>query len=285
MVVQSPSSPTMDNFDFGSSMGLSYQSVPSSPKRFGDYNYLSAPSSPSRLSQLYAEFEYFSSNSPSSFEAANKTDDEGNEDSSFAFFVSGESDKSSRSAEELFVGGKIKPLNESRNSKDPFVSEQKRGRERERASTTATLSSSNSGRRTARSHSPYRKSLWESEQQQQQQRQQQPRINKEELSSSSVLSSSSSSKGSKRWSLKDFLLFRSASEGRASSKKYYKKNGNEEVKGSSSFRSSDSSRKKGPVSAHELHYNMKKAESEDMKKRTFLPYRQGILGRLGGFGL
>lgn len=53
----------------------------------------------------------------------------------------------------------------------------------------------------------------------------------------------------------------------------------------SSFRSSDSSRRKGPVSAHELHYAMKKAESQDMKKKTFLPYRQGILGRLSGFGI
>ncbi|ESW32814.1 hypothetical protein PHAVU_001G019300 [Phaseolus vulgaris] len=274
VVIQSPSSPTMDNFDFGSNMGSIYHSVPSSPKGFGNY-FLSAPTSPSRFSQLYSEFEYFSSTDTSSFEAANKThDEEDKDDYSFAFSVSCESDKSSRSAEELFDGGRIKPLNESGDAL-------RRGRGKEKVS-------SNSGRRVTRSHSPYR---WEAEkqqkeQQQQQQQQQQPRINKDE---SSVLSSSSSSKGSsKRWWLRDLLLFRSASEGRGSSKdplkKYYKKNGNEEVKGSASFRSSESSRRKGQ-SAHELHYAMKRAESEDMKKRTFLPYRQGILGRLAGFGI
>ncbi|KAK7383099.1 hypothetical protein VNO78_28768 [Psophocarpus tetragonolobus] len=278
VVVQSPSSPSMDNFDFGGNM---YHSVPSSPKGFGNY-YVSAPASPSRMSELYTDFEYFSSTEETSFEAANKIDDEEKkEDYSFAFYVNGESDKWSRSAEELFDGGKIKPLNESGSgSKDPVG--ERRGRERERGC-SKTLSSSNSGRRVTRSHSPYRKS-WEAEKQQAQ-----PRSNKEEPS---VLSSSSTgSKGSRRWSLKDFLLFRSASEGRGSSKdalkKYYKKNNSnsEEVKGSSSFRSSDSSRRKGTVSPHELHYAMKKAESEDMKKRTFLPYRQGILGRLAGFGL
>jgi len=264
----------MDNFDFGSNMGSIYHSVPSSPKGFGNY-FLSAPTSPSRLSQLYSEFEYFSSTDTSSFEAANKVhDDEDKDDYSFAFSVSSESDKPSRSAEELFDGGKIKPLNESRDPKREEI----RGRGKEKLS-------SNSGRRVTRSHSPYR---WEAEkpQKETQQQQQQPRSNKEE---SSVLSSSSSSKGSKRWWLRDLLLFRSASEGRGSSKdplkKYYKKNGNEEVKGSSSFRSSDSSRRKGQVSAHELHYAMKRAESEDMKKRTFLPYKQGILGRLAGFGI
>ena len=292
VVVQSPSSPNMDTFDFGGNMGSIFQSVPSSPIGFGNY-YLSAPASPSRMSELYTEFEYYSSASPSSFEAGNKIDDddedENNNDYSFAFYVNrDQSDKSSRSAEELFDGGKIKPLNES--SRATSVAEQKRGRERERSSsstTTTKLSSSNSGvRRVARSLSPYRKS-WEVEQQKEQ-----PRIISKEESSASVLSSStSSSKGSKRWSLKDFLLFRSASEGRGSSKdalkKYYnKKNSNEEVKGSSSFRSSDSSRsRKGTISAHELHYAMKKAESEDMKKRTFVPYKQGILGRLAGFGI
>ncbi|BAT82701.1 hypothetical protein LR48_Vigan01g330700 [Vigna angularis] len=278
VVIQSPSSPTMDNFDFGSNMGSIYHSVPSSPKGFGNY-FLSAPTSPSRLSQLYSEFEYFSSAATSSFEAAadkihDEDDDDDKDDYSFAFSVSRESDKSSRSAEELFDGGKIKPLNESRDSKDP-KSEERRGRGKEK------LPSSSSNRRVTRSHSPYR---WEAEKQQ---LQQQPKSNKEE---SSVLSSSSSSKGgSKRWWLTDLLLFRSASEGRGSGKdplkKYYKKNGNEEVKGSSSFRSSDSSRRKGQVSAHELHYAMKRAESKDMKKRTFLPYRQGILGRLAGFGI
>lgn len=309
VVVQSPSSPPMDNFDFSSgTMSSPYLSAPSSPKRFGEY-YLSAPTSPSRISQLYSEFEYFASIADSStIEAAENTtnnDDEEDDGSNFAFFVSRESEKSSRSAEELFDGGKIKAMKAenmlpSLSNKNPVLeTEQRRGRDRNRATTASTtLSSSNSGRRVSRSHSPFRKPHYtlESEQLQQQQAQ----SNKEESKSSaklslsnsgaSISSSSGSSKGSRRWSLKDFLLFRSASEGRGSSKdalnKYpvaFKKN-EVEVR-SSSFRSSDRTRRKGPVSAHEFHYAMKKAESDDMRKKTFLPYKQGILGRLSGFGL
>lgn len=38
---------------------------------------------------------------------------------------------------------------------------------------------------------------------------------------------------------------------------------------------------KGCVSPHEMHYMMQKAQSEELRKRTFLPYRQGLLGCLG----
>lgn len=34
-------------------------------------------------------------------------------------------------------------------------------------------------------------------------------------------------------------------------------------------------------SAHELHYTAKRAQAEEMRKKTFLPYRQGLLGCLG----
>lgn len=36
-----------------------------------------------------------------------------------------------------------------------------------------------------------------------------------------------------------------------------------------------------PASAHELHYTANRAQAEEMKKRTYLPYRQGLLGCLG----
>ncbi|XP_052192991.1 uncharacterized protein LOC127801691 [Diospyros lotus] len=36
-----------------------------------------------------------------------------------------------------------------------------------------------------------------------------------------------------------------------------------------------------PPSAHELHYKANRAHAEEMRKRTFLPYRQGLLGCLG----
>ncbi|KAK8622288.1 hypothetical protein V6N13_117210 [Hibiscus sabdariffa] len=99
-------------------------------------------------------------------------------------------------------------------------------------------------------------------------------------------------KGNKKWKLKDLLLFRSASEGRATSikepfRKYSvlsKKEAAEDVK-NASFRSSESAssskRRAHMVSAHELHYTANRAVTEEMRRRTFLPYKQGLLGCLG----
>ncbi|KAI5393096.1 uncharacterized protein LOC127093527 [Lathyrus oleraceus] len=301
----------METFNFSNgTMSSPYLSPPSSPKRFGEY-YLSAPSSPSRLSELYSQIDYLSIMDQTSSTSKKNNNvvvddddvyDHDDEGGGFAFFVNHDESKnmSTRSAEELFHGGKIKPFEETKVVVEPRkqqnnvgvgFDDERRGRERERTKGTDS-SLNNSGRRVTRSHSPYRKSNYTFELEEQNfQQKQQPRMIKEE-------SKSSSSKGSRRWKLSDLLLFRSASEGRGSNKdplkKHfvgYKKNNNniEEVKGSS-FRSSESFsnnglRKKGQVSAHEMHYAMKKAESQDMKKRTFLPYRQGILGRLSGFGL
>ena len=333
MEVAAPT-PAMD-FDFSGATNSPFLSAPSSPQRFGQY-FLSAPTSPSRFSGFNPDFDYFStlngdSSSTSSIpfgwvekpgtpKSSNMATEDQNDDDSFAFYVSHESEKSSRSAEELFDSGKIKPLKSpasleveefkfpvspnlsSKQPKSPkkmirdafspkrnndsvhFAvaadrtqneSEQlRRGRDRTPAS---VIPSSNSGRRATRSQSPSHYACDEGQNSKQQ-------INKDE----------SSSKSSKKWRLRDFLLFRSASEGRGTSKdplrKYsvlYKKP--EEAK-ASSFRSSENStttlalRKKGPVSAHEFHYAMKRAESQDLKKKTFLPYKRGILGRLAGFG-
>lgn len=295
-------SSNMETFNFSNgTMSSPYLSPPSSPKRFGEF-YLSAPSSPSRLSELYSQIDYLSiiDQTSSTNKNNNVAVDHDDEGGGFAFFVNQDKSKNSpmtRSAEELFHGGKIKPFEETKVVVEPRkqqnnvgvgFGDERRGRDRERTKGTDS-SLNNSGRRVTRSHSPYRKSNYalDLEEQNIQLQKQEPRITKEE-------SKSSSSKGSRRWKLSDLLLFRSASEGRGSNKDplkkhfvgYKKSNNNvEEVKGSS-FRSSESfSRKKGQVSAHEMHYAMKKAESQDMKKRTFLPYRQGILGRLSGFGL
>ncbi|GAU15382.1 hypothetical protein TSUD_04510 [Trifolium subterraneum] len=301
-------------------MSSPYLSPPSSPKRFGEF-YLSAPSSPTRLSEIYREIDYLSSieTSSSTNNNNNLVDDDDHEvGGGFAFFVNHDESKksSTRSAEELFHGGKIKPMTneeakvvlprkQQKNKGTGFIDEsfdERRGRDRERTESSSSSLNNNSGRRVTRSHSPspYRKSNHTLELEEQNSQQQQPRINKEESKiSRNTPNSGSVSKGSRRWKLSDLLLFRSASEGRGSNKdplkKYFvgnnnKKNTNEEVIKGSSFRSSESfsnhgSRKKGQVSAHEIHYAMKKAESQDMKKRTFLPYRQGILGRLSGFGL
>ncbi|XP_045822983.1 uncharacterized protein LOC123915786 [Trifolium pratense] len=287
---QSPTmSPTMDHFNFN--MLSPYLSAPSSPKRFGEAFYLSAPTSPSRF---FSQFE--------------------DEDVGFAFSVNRESDSSPRSAEELFHGGKIKPLESAtspllspnrvkkspiskgkkaiieafspKNKKDSSL--ERRGRDR-----TPASEFSNSGRRVTRSHSPYRTSkyTWVEEQQRNHQQQQQQHSNNKEDSVEAV-PVTNSSKSSRIWRLRDFLLFRSASEGRGTSKdpfiKYpvsYNKKLSEEGKVLSSIPPIPRSRRKeNGVSAHELHYARKKAESEDLKKRTFLPYKQGILGRLAGLG-
>ncbi|GLJ48333.1 hypothetical protein SUGI_1020330 [Cryptomeria japonica] len=137
------------------------------------------------------------------------------------------------------------------------------------------------------------------------------------------------SKGTKRWSLKDFL-FRSASEGRAQSKdrlwglsippakqsEKHKSSGkgvkssdskaasktsdksrqqHDDLKGSHGKSAEDlknysanprsgsfsKSGRRAPISPHELHYTANRAQSEELRKRTFLPYRQGLLGCLG----
>lgn len=36
-----------------------------------------------------------------------------------------------------------------------------------------------------------------------------------------------------------------------------------------------------PPSPHELHYKANRAQAEELRKKTFLPYRQGLLGCLG----
>ncbi|CAM8959791.1 unnamed protein product [Rhodiola kirilowii] len=123
---------------------------------------------------------------------------------------------------------------------------------------------------------------------------------------SSFWASFSFTKAYRKWKIKD-LLFRSASEGRSTDKvtvdpalmnytiltKRKCREDRNQVKAESSFRSSSngsssmngsgSGRRRGgvPVSAHELHYTVNRAVSEEMKRKTFLPYKQSLLGCLG----
>ncbi|GLT94836.1 hypothetical protein SLE2022_125540 [Rubroshorea leprosula] len=127
--------------------------------------------------------------------------------------------------------------------------------------------------------------------------------------SASSSRSSSAGRSSKRWVfLKDFL--RSKSEGRSNNKfwstisfsptKEKKLGGNQTVspagpvqdskerKGSSG---SENQRERKPVngvgkrrvarSPHELHYTTNRAHAEEMRKKTYLPYRHGLFGCLG----
>lgn len=386
------------DFNFDSACSSPYMTAPSSPQRFGNF-FLSAPASPTRVSAASSSALYGvdlsripSRNSASSIipfkweekpgvpkgtEDKNdningtRNDNKSNEnDEDFEFDFSGQLEKTSLSAaDELFDGGKIRPLKppprlqvgtsgsydsgpssvatsprspRSRISQgkkmvqevlmsprrkkdedfDPFAAAIEETRKQEklvrgRERSTAEGSSGNFARKGTRSLSPMRVSdtlLFDPEENS-------PRLsekmvpdansstsNSSKSAYSSILSAISFAKDyRKKWKLRDLLLFRSASEGRASSaseslRKYVvlskraaaaaapgpaTPSAAEEVR-NSSFRSTDSvgsvsSRRRSgpPVSAHELHYTVNRAVSEEMKKKTFLPYKQGLLGCLG----
>ncbi|KAF3446695.1 hypothetical protein FNV43_RR11875 [Rhamnella rubrinervis] len=299
------------DFDFTGAVTSPRSSAPSTPKRFGDYLF-SAPASPTRMSELYREFEEFSisindgyggSSGSSSSVPKEITAREDQEEFAFNFCV--ELERASLSAEELFDGGKIKPLEPPPESEKGGLKQGKkiirkalspkrtavdgtskrspneRGRDRAPA-----LSSSS--RRAARSLSPLRVSQypWEEEQQVQENNNNKQQQLADLATKESLSSSSSSKSSSRKWSLKDFLLFRSASEGRATDKdpfmrRYtvtpFNKKHDQDIKNANS---GSASRRRGPVSAHELHYNRKRAAAEDSKRKTYLPYKQSILGRL-----
>ncbi|CDY11432.1 BnaA09g39980D [Brassica napus] len=116
--------------------------------------------------------------------------------------------------------------------------------------------------------------------------------------SASSSRSSSYGRNSKKWIFIKDLLHRSKSEGRG--------NGKEKFWSSISFSPSNFKDKKlkseaenaatpaagkptngiakrrgSQPSAHELHYTTNRAQAEEMKKRTYLPYRHGLFGCLG----
>ncbi|CAN0922229.1 hypothetical protein LINGRAHAP2_LOCUS32985 [Linum grandiflorum] len=312
-------------FDFNDARPLPFLSAPASPRRFGDFT-LSAPTSPSRVAEFYRSFEDFSIMVPFHWEERPGTPKSPRKlpsfkDEDFAFDFSADMEKESLHADELFDGGKIRPLKlpprllqvedvksprspiekgkriiigalspRKKKVSDPFEAAKERGRR-------DGLTSSSSRRGKTRSLSPYRVSQypWEEDerQQQQQQQQQQTELGGSKATSLSTAVTATKSSSSRKWRFRDLLLFRSASEGRASDRDTYRKHAaafglfrrHDDVK-SCSIRSSDSSgsnsgsRRKGPVSAHELHYTTNKAASEGLRKKTFLPYKQGILGRL-----
>ncbi|XVE66874.1 hypothetical protein DITRI_Ditri08aG0115000 [Diplodiscus trichospermus] len=363
------------DFNFDSTCSSPYMTAPSSPQRLANI-FFSAPNSPSTCdsSSFHRELNHVShvTNSSSAvpfqweekpgtpkrkgfdgcrsvdIEDQRNADDGGGCEEDFEFNFSGQLERTSLSAEELFDGGKIRPLKpppayeqfsstvsspRSPKSKafrkedfDPFeaaieksskrvaalkeppqqkqehdqkntqLQSQQRGRERTSGSSSSSSSYSYVHKKS-RSLSPFRVSDIMFEQDESS-----PQSEKVTISStpsnnpksyvSSILSAISFSKGSRRWKLKDLLLFRSASEGRAASKdplrKYslLSKKEPEDVK-NASFRSIESigsvssSRRKAPVSPHELHYTANRAVSEEMKRKTFLPYKQGLLGCLG----
>ena len=161
-----------------------------------------------------------------------------------------------------------------------------RNRGRERTTSTGTSRSSSSIRRTgSRSLSPLRVSdiILDSEQEMEAKSAVPSATSnhKQSISSSaSFLSAFSFSRGQKRWRIRDLLLFRSASEGRATDKKAVEEMKNSSFRSVESLSSVSSSRRRGSISAHELHYKTNRAVSEELKRKTSLPYKHGLLGCL-----
>ncbi|CAH2051757.1 unnamed protein product [Thlaspi arvense] len=295
MEIEAAEPATELNFD--STTSSPYITAPSSPTRFGNNNaffFFSAPTSPSPSTSSNIPIDWEDQPRTPKKRSASDLDDD------FEFNFSGQLDKSSFSAaDELFDGGKIRPL--SLSFTPPIVSpprsrvlekdDSDRGRDR------SLGFSSRYDRKGSRSMSPLRVS--------------DIMVDEEEVHESTkmVASNTSNQKSSaflsailfpgrayKKWKLKDLLLFRSASDGRPvptkeSLKRYdiLTKQEAEEAKNSSirSRESCDSSvsrsrRRHGAVvSAHEMHYTENRAVSEELKRKTFLPYKQGWLGCLG----
>ncbi|KAG4120012.1 hypothetical protein ERO13_D11G116200v2 [Gossypium hirsutum] len=136
-------------------------------------------------------------------------------------------------------------------------------------------------------------------------------VSKETTPSSSASSSRSSSSGrnSKKWIFLKDLLYRSKSEGRGNGKEKFwtsisfssskekkiqmehekppplKRKQKENKQGAGKKVSSGKpangvAERRIPPSPHELHYTTNRAQAEEMKKRTYLPYRQGLFGCL-----
>nr|GEW32565.1 hypothetical protein [Tanacetum cinerariifolium] len=131
--------------------------------------------------------------------------------------------------------------------------------------------------------------------------------------------SSSVGRSSKRWVFLKEFLYRSKSEGRTSTSTSHghgNSNGNSNIKFWTSLSFSPNKEKKlsdenfagvkgkgkvsgdgnvtakkavngvsnrrvGGRSAHEVHYTMNRAQAEEMRRKTYLPYKQGLLGCLG----
>ncbi|GMJ12784.1 hypothetical protein like AT2G15760 [Hibiscus trionum] len=293
--------PAME-FNFDSTCSSPYMTAPSSPQRFGNF-FNTVPTTPSPLPSSYHRPKR-----EEGFDFRGYTSDGGCED--FEFDFSGHLESTSLSAEELFDGGKIRPLRPQQEllSKDfdPFEAaiETSRGRVvllneppkgKQEQHEQGNIQWRQRGRERAhvvhkktRSLSPFRVSdiMFETEET--------VACNTSNTKSyvDSILSAISFPKGNGKWKLKDLFFFRSASESRVTTsedsirRKYgvLCRKEPEDVK-NSSFRSTESvgsvSRRRGPVSAHELHYTTNRAVSEEMKRKTYLPYKHGLLGCLG----
>ncbi|XP_052189946.1 uncharacterized protein LOC127799755 [Diospyros lotus] len=167
-------------------------------------------------------------------------------------------------------------------------------------------------RRRTRSMSPLRTSSFQWHEGAEERAQTESKRNKEELASTETTPSSSRSssvsRSSRKWELLKDFLYRSKSEGRNNGHKFWSsisfspvskerktatestatetkkvKQSQPSVKEPTSSKTKKVKRRRAvpPPSPHELHYTANRAQAEEMRKKTFLPYRQGLLGCLG----
>lgn len=276
-----PQSPPTGEFNFDSATTSPFVSCPSSPQRFGNH-YFSAPSSPTRAAAFYRDhfLEDNTNSAPVSREEKQGVPVLKNsrkiEIIDFEFQLIGQLDQepSISAADELFDGGKIRLLK-------PPPPELQNGSPK---SPKLIIPLSSSEKIKDGDH------LSVAIQETKQHDQNQPKIFKTSSSLDQAQSDLQNAKHNKsvlawynKLKLKDLLLFRSISEGHKEKYGMIRKRYNEDLK-NSSFRSTESggsvsSRRR--VSAHEWHYTANRAAAEEMRKKTFLPYKRGLLGCLG----
>ncbi|RVW39160.1 hypothetical protein CK203_078197 [Vitis vinifera] len=287
-------SQTCDDID--SSCSTPYVSAPSSPGRgsgSGGFFY-SAPASP-------MHFALCAMPSPSTFTAASSSTDAEFEFSArlACYGDSAAATSTMISADELFLNGQIRPMKLSTHLQRPQPlaplpdtdtetddGDGDRGRDpRLRA---------RSLRRRTRSLSPLRQSPPHHWNDHDEEHKNDPVSATKNTETASF--SSSSNRSSKRWIfLKDFL-YRSKSEGSSNSHTHSHKSWSfTHVKPKKSAARKESpavpagKRRVASASPGEVHYTAKRAQAEELRKRTFLPYKQGLLGCLGfshrGYGL
>ncbi|PKU87303.1 uncharacterized protein LOC110115651 [Dendrobium catenatum] len=209
------------------------------------------------------------------------------EDDDFAFDFSGHLDKNApppqlTTADELFYEGKIRALKFpvglcspdtthriGAKSSDPFSTSMAEPNRETRSRNRAPSLSSRS-RKGSRSLSPLRNE-----------------IHLNNPSPTRCKTEEENTISSKKWSFKDLLLFRSASEGRATGdrnkdvlRKYTAACLASKGKKGSGGDESRSSSSRWASSPHAMHYAANRAAAEEMKKKTALPYKDSFLNWL-----
>ncbi|XP_076932146.1 uncharacterized protein LOC143597549 [Bidens hawaiensis] len=294
------------NEDFDSACSTPFVSAPSSPGRGGGFFY-SAPASP---------IHFMLSSSSSYLDSSNASAPvEGGFEFDFTAKRAAVPIGSMTSADELFLNGQIRPMKLSSHLQRPQVlaplldendlenddddenenTLSSRGRDSKMSSRSKSL------RRRARSMSPPLRTAdafqWLDEGEPVEiicDKSEDDQVKPSDGEGESCRSSSVG-RSSKRWVFLKVFLYRSKSEGRSA--------GNHKFWTSLSFSPNSNSKekkstavveavKRKPVngvgmkprvarSAHELHYTTNRAQAEELRRKTYLPYKQGLLGCLG----